>query len=260
MWARAILAAMLLIVGPPAQAQESPFTGSCDLTRYGIEDPESFLLFDRELRHALSTLDASTMTMLVSFPLSVNRIKGSNIKIDTPASLKRWFLELFPPSVRSAVLEQKLDDLICNTGGIAYGRGTVWINPASDHIGVMAINLPPEQGSDGNSAAERIEFVCEARKIRVMVDTDQAGSRRLRVWNKPRSIVERPDLEISSGEMKYEGTSPCTHPIWKFRDGDVEYTLSEIGCYPESSPPPEGARGTVDISGINQPREERWCY
>jgi hypothetical protein len=225
-----------------------------------MDDPESFLLFDRELRHALSTIDATSMSMLVQFPLRVNGGKGGTISLDSPAALQARFLEVFPAGVRSAVLAQKLTDLICRTDGIGYGSGKVWVNPAPEHIGVMVVNLPHEREPPEASTPNRIDFVCEARELRLMIDTDQSGTLRLRIWNKPRSIVDEPDLEISPGDMTYEGSSPCTYPIWTFHHDESKYTLAEIGCFPESSPPPPGARGSVEISGSNQPREVNSCY
>lgn len=56
-----------------------------------------------------------------------------------------------------------------------------------------------------------------------------------------------------------QGTGPCAHPVWRFIKGDTEVTVSTGGCYPDSSSPPEGATGSLEISVSGQ-TGHWWCF
>ena len=101
-------------------------------------------------------------------------------------------------------------------------------------------------------------FICDAEKHRVVVDSDLARKARYRAWNKPRSVTEKPDLEIASGTTRVEGTGLCGHSIWTFRKANTEFSINELG-YTDASEP-TGARGELEVSVAGKLEHRAWCY
>jgi hypothetical protein len=257
-------AAMLLTY--PCFPQTSKVGDSCDLAVFGQHDAKDFLAFDSELRFALSRQDVGALALLVEFPFRVNDSRGSWYVHDAD-SLGARFQQIFPPAVRAAVLNAPAEtSLFCTFAGISYGKGTVWVNlfedaaegkPKIQRYLVEAVNLP-EPVSSKPAATGSVEFVCHTDKHRVIVDIGPGGGPHYRAWNIPRALTEKPDLEIPKGEKTVEGTGPCSHDIWTFMSGTTKFTLSKLGCFPDSNQPPRGARGQLVVSAKDE--VWWWCY
>ena len=112
------------------------------------------------------------------------------------------------------------------------------------------INLPEDLDATRPRGTPRLDFVCNAGNHRVVVDTDSSGNVRYRVWNKPQSVTDKPDVEIMPGSNVLEGRGPCAYPIWTFEKGDTRFNVEGRGCSPDSSPP-RRARGAS--SGSQSP-------
>ena len=117
---------LVLLAGTPAFTGDSALGRSCDLTIVGATDKQAFLRFDKELHTALSQQDVAATALLVRFPLRINYPDGSTILISNVKALQTRFTEAFPPTVRSAVIKQKADEVFCRDEGIMYGRGELW--------------------------------------------------------------------------------------------------------------------------------------
>jgi hypothetical protein len=217
--------------------------------------------FDAELRAALTKQDIEALSLLVRFPLRINESDGSTYSLDNPPALQRHFADVFPSRVRSAVLNQKLDDVTCVSMGVVYRYGEVDLVPTKIGWSVGSVNLSGE-GSDRNTnaASARVGFVCRSEKYRVAIDSNAKGKQRYRAWKMPRSILERPDLEIPNGSSAVEGTGGCAHTVWSFKDGATSYSVEELGCFPDSNQPPEGARGQLLIAEKGREDQWWWCY
>ena len=253
----ALPVAIFFFAADTAISQDMRLGESCNLSIAGAPDKESFLAFDRELRYALSKQDPMVMSLLVGFPLRVNDGAGS-ILVNDATALQARFEDVFPPKIRSAVLDHKVESVSCNFGGIMYGNGDLWVYVTEQGYEVAAINLPRSQRKV--PVLPKLDFVCDAEKHRVVVDALPGRAYRYRAWDKPRSITERPDVEVSTGTKEYQGTGPCRHPIWTFADGDSEMVVSGLGCSAASNQPPAGARGTLDVSVTKEENGHWWCY
>lgn len=228
--------------------------GKCNLSIAGAPGKEGFLQFDRELRDALARQDPVKTALLIDFPLSVNVPGQGSISISDVGTLEARYSEVFPSAVRRVVLEQNLGDLFCNDSGIMYGNGTVWIGVTEQAYGVKTINLPRSNGHRASAV-----MTCNAEQRRAAVDLLKNGTLRYRVWDRPHSLLGDPDVEVVGGTTRVEGTGACASRYWTFQRGGSEFTLSTLGCPPESTPPPEGARGHLTISRGGQ-TERSWCY
>jgi hypothetical protein len=228
---------------------------SCNLAAAGIGDAKGFLDFDRELRTALSKQDALTMALLVTYPLRIDEDRGT-YSLDDPAAIQSHFQDVFPPSVRSAVIDQKPEGFFCNAEGVMYGNGEVWVVPTAVGYAIKVINLPVT----GPAPASKIEFACNAEKHRIVIDAPSNGTVRYRAWDRPRPLTDKPDMEIPDGKQGSEGTGPCRYPVWTFTRGVTQYTVSGIGgCSPSPSQPP-GARGTLEVTAAGKSLARSWCY
>ncbi len=255
------LTLLLLILVPPAAYAAGTVVGErCDLAALGASDKHAFLMFDSELRTALSKRDKAALALLVSFPLRVNHADGSATSLVDARALQTRFDLVFPPAIRSAVLDQELESLFCKFTGVMYGGGAVWIGlmgkDESQRYRVTTVNL--SAGGNGPAGDDpRLEFICDASPQRIVIDTLPGGKLRYRSWTKPKPLAGRPDTELSPGVMRLEGTSPCTYTSWTFESRDAEVSVSELGC--TEGPPPPGATGSLAVTAGGEERTW-WCY
>ena len=233
-----------------------------------VEGPgeAAFLAFDDELRAVLASEDASALALLVRFPLDVNFPDGARMSLRDPATLQLRLREVFTPLLRTAVMNQKPQTVFCNTAGIMYGRGELWVEifgqGKAAHFAVYSVNVPSpgDKTPSGiqDSPVSGVVFTCNADKHRIIVDVGKTGDLRYRSWNKPRSVKEKPDMVVAAGRTDVEGTAPCTHSIWTFKRGSTTFVVSELGC--TEGKPPDGATGSLEVLADGQQRMESWCY
>ena len=246
------IAFVLTLTGTGAFAQ---LGSSCNLEAAGIKSPQALLAFDRELRAALAKQDALTVAALATYPLRVNDDRGG-YALSGPAAVQSHFQEVFPPTIRAAVVNQKAGDFFCTAEGIMYGNGQIWVEATPVGFAIKVVNLPAAD----HPLASRIDFVCNAEKHRIIVDGAPGGAVRYRAWNRPRLLSETPDLEIPNGKGSVEGTGPCKYRLWKFNRGGTEYTVSELSACGEPNSTPQGARGTLDVTAGGKSIAHFWCY
>lgn len=258
---RCVLCAILLCSARPVSAQSTRLSANCDLSSVGASDSKGFLTFDSEFRAALTQQDAAIMSLLVQYPLRINDGRGSWYVQDAE-SLQRRFQEIFPPALRSAVLADKITALSCMGAGVMYANGTVWVNlmnsesksPGRRYL-VESVNEP-----DGPETPRNVRMSCQTARHRIVLDNGAGDAVRYRDWDTPRSLLEKPSLEIANGKETSEGTGACRHWVWTFDTGGATIVLQTIGCYEESSGPPPGAHGQLSVSVKGHPDDLSWCF
>lgn len=253
----------------PARA-ETRLGEGCDLAVLGVKGRADFLRFDSALSAALERQDASALAQLVRFPLRLNHGDGSHVSLDNAAALQSRFARAFGPAVRAAVVKHKPEALFCNADGVMYGNGEVWVNLVDTGTGqqfrVTTVNVPGNvaaqapaqaQAAATTQAAEATPLLaCSTDKFHVVVDGRDGTAPRYRSWNKPHAPPEAPALELS-GRADGEGTGACFHRIWRFRNGNVDYVVSEPGCGPDT---PGGARAELQVLIGGRSRLRSWCF
>lgn len=216
--------------------------------------------FDKELRTALARQDATAMALLVRFPLRVNDAGGA-ISIDDATALQSHFNEVFTPAVRKEILNSPTDGS-CNAEGIGYGRGVIWVNGSERGYAIWSVNrdaVPPF--SSKAKDVPKLEYVCQTHSHRIVIDTVEGGDLRYRAWRKPRSSTEVPDLSLSSGKERFEGSDVCAVPIYSFKSGDVTYDVATgLGCFSATNKPPDEATGDLTILRKGQTVSHEWCF
>lgn len=242
-----------------ARAQTQKLSEGC-ASIIGENNVKAFLAFDADLRAALAKGDAGAVAMLIEYPLRVNEAPSSGYSINDPGALFRHFHEVFPPEVVRMVTGQHASELFCNDSGVMYGNGEVHVNVIKSGFGVGVIDLRWPFVSARDTPLAPV-FVCRTDRQSVLVEQRPNRSVRYRSWNAGHSILDKPDLEIASGIGEVEGTGWCAHSEWTFKNANATYTVSELGCFPDSNEPPERARGQLSVA-IEGQKEDTWwwCY
>lgn len=252
------IACLLLLVtrvgvaGEVLAGRAPPFTDA---------EKQQFLAFDHELRAALTKHDPVAMAFLVQFPLRVNMGDGTAISLDGAGTLQKRFEEVFPKQMSAAILAEKPEDVSYMPDGIMYANGNLWADLVGEDNGqrfrIKTLNLPTD-AAKAHPGTPTLEFICDAEKHRVVIDSSAPGKARYRSWDKPHSLAERPDLELAGGAPEVEGTSPCAHSTWTFKKGRSAFEVSELGCAEAS--PPKGAVGQLSVSVSGKVKQQWWCY
>jgi len=252
------LGALAFLIGLTSTAfsQAGRIGKSCDLASQGVNETKTFFAFDQELRGALSQPDTGMITLLTSFPLRVNDKRGSYYLNDA-ASLQARFQEVFPPAVREAVLDSGPDTIFCNDSGISYGNGAVWITRIEHRFLVLAVNMP-QSGRAEKPMGHVVKFACQTDTNRLIID-DVNGTLRYRSWEKPHSILQPPDTELTKGKEEVQGTSPCEQPLWAFTNDGTEIVVRALGGCNDVQPR-SGSVGMLSISKNDKPAAPSWCF
>ncbi len=222
----------------------------------GVNDAKIFLSFHQDLKDAVHSRDLGKLALLLRYPFRVNDDRGAYYLHDA-ASFSGRVDQIFTPPVRDSILNQDAKAVWCNYAGIMFGNGVVWIEPRGESFGIASINVPDRSGSLRRPSNE-VAFVCNAEKHRVVVDRPTSTGLRYRAWNTPRSLAEKPDLEIAKGKENLEGTGPCVHAIWQFSSGSAEFTVEEAGACDTDIP--SDAVGRLVVSRPEKESLEWWCH
>ena len=245
-------------IGRTAEADES-FVG-CAREVIGADDATPLVRFDHDFRGALARRDVAAIALLTQFPLRVNFPDDSVVLLASPSTLQNQFDRVFTPALRETVSKQAANDLICKySDGMGYANGGIWVHTAGagdKQLRIVAVNVPG--GSLHPPKPGTIDLACSTKQFRIAVDAAaKPETWRYRVWNLPRSLNEKPDLELT-GVRDFEGTSPCTHRIWRFKNAKAEYELSEPGCGQDE--PPKNAIASLNVSVDGKEQLNDWCF
>lgn len=252
---------------PPRSAASDPVSDpSLGPACYGPLSPadkEAFFAFDRELRAALTGEDAVAMAFLVELPMRVNYPDGSAISLTNARSIQTRFDEVFPPALRSAVLNTKLEDIDCTTEGAMYGRGRIWVQAASSSEStiyrIFTVNLLEATSSAKRGNGWSLDFACDTKTARIAIDSDANRSPRYRAWTKPRPLADPADIVITGGSEDFPGTGPCRYREWSFQNDTRRIVLGLVSpCAPDETYPP-GATAELTITA-GEDVETYYCY
>lgn len=260
----ALLSACFLT--PPVMA-ETRLGDSCDLSVLGVDDNGNFHHFDNALREAVTSRNAAALAALVQYPVRLNYKSGAHVDLGDAATLQGHAATLWP-ILQTAVIGQQPGELFCNADGVMYGDGTVWVNPDShgQRFRISALNLPVDAPARNTSTAAaparpaatgKTMLACHTNKFHIVIDAAADEQPRYRSWNRPHLPPDEPAMNLV-GEESGEGSGPCFHRIWRFRNGNTDYIVSEPGCDAGDAPANAKARLEVDVHGKQQ--LESWCH
>lgn len=241
---------------------------SCDLAALGVNDTTGFYRFDNALREAVTARDAAALAPLADYPVRLNYSDGGHVEVYDAADLRDRYASGLWPILQQAVIGQQPGDLFCNAQGVMYGDGAVWASPAgrSGAFRISAFNLPghaPAEGRPTTAAPTRaaggskVLLECDTNKFHIVIDAGADEQPRYRSWNQPSLPPAQPAMNLVGDELR-EGTGMCAHRIWRFRNGNTSYVVSEPGCTEGDVPTNAKAQLAVEINGKTQ--LQSWCH
>jgi ABC-type amino acid transport substrate-binding protein len=122
-----ILAALtaLLLATPPAGAQTADDVNASIETVLG--DPAAYAEAFEAIQAAVADDDAEAVAEWISYPLSVT-IDGEAQSIEGPEAFVEQYGGIVTDEIKSAVVEQKYEDLFVNAEGVMFGNGQMWLS------------------------------------------------------------------------------------------------------------------------------------
>jgi hypothetical protein len=206
--------------------------------------------------------DRRAVCALIEYPL-----RQSTGSIRSARVCQSHYLKIFTKDVVDAVASQRFDQLLVNSGGIMVGLGQVWFSGLCRDDGcrrveirIIGINNAHDIKEAASPRKGHVLFSCRADGQSIQVSADGSGGVMCRAWRSGRSFSTPPDLQIPRGTQTVEGSSGCVHRIWSFSDRAVTYSLSELGCFPDSNPPPKGATGQFILNPDTSREKVLWCF
>lgn len=220
----------------------------------------SFHPYFEKLRAAVRTGNIRAVASLISFPLRVNEGGGFHL-VNNEHDLAASYTRVFTPSIRKVILNQRESDLFCITSGIAFGRGSVWVQAVDGDDGaryaIVTVNIPDNEATVGGpSQPPALVFHCDAPDRLAIVDRS-VGILRFREWSHRDKQRAQPDVIVIGGKETSEGTNVCAANSWAFDKGHTTYTVSELGCTNGSEP--SGSTGRLTISRYGKTEASWFC-
>ncbi|KEO83641.1 hypothetical protein [Tumebacillus flagellatus] len=113
---------------PPANApEEADISAGNPYRDAGIYYPKEFEAFFKKLQQMVQEENHEAVADLLRFPLRVND-SGKNYKNATREEFLNQYDEIMTTRVKTALINQKAEDLFVNDRGVMVGRGEIWIN------------------------------------------------------------------------------------------------------------------------------------
>jgi hypothetical protein len=138
-----VILAVLLAAARPVAAQRFMYSGCPDA---------DVLSFVAKLQKAVGAGDRSTVAGMVRYPLRVNRDAAHHILVAGVAELMKQYDAVFTPTIRQAIVAEKLATMSGGRDGVAIKAGLVWIagmadsvRPARCRLGISSVNLQGEK-------------------------------------------------------------------------------------------------------------------
>jgi hypothetical protein len=159
------------------------------------------------------------------------------------------FDEIFDNTLKQRIINSKPSKDWSEVGwrGVMLHDGEVWIdsnvklaaiNYQSETERKMKVRLIEADRARVHSSLKKFKkpvYILETSKYRIRIDETEEGIYRYASWSIGKSMREKPDLVISSGEMNYEGTGGNHTAVFKNKGFVYECAIIVLGA--EDSPP-----------------------
>ena len=226
----------------PRPGDPCPMVHDANDNSYGL----AFQRFSAELHSAIAHQDVAALGFLVEFPLTVNTNKGALV-IPDAASLQGHMQMVFPEATREKILASGRDDSICRWDGYGLANGTLWLTATKGRWLISRVNV---EETTRASRSPALVYSCETKTHRIVIENTLSKDFHYRSWNKPKSLSDVPDLDLSHGEQSFQGTGICAYPTYTFQRANVTIAVDGgIGCTDGSEPHKATGHLTVKIAG-----------
>lgn len=176
--------------------------------------------------------DRAALAKRVVYPLH-RQVPLSTVK--TPEEFLRHFDEMLDEPLLKAIAESKVSDDWTKVGwrGSMFASGTIWLDESGR---ISAINYQTSQGAKERarlieldksalhvSMRQLLEPILEWKTKDYRIRIDRMSDKRYRyaVWPVRRAMSEKPDLMLTGGEVRYEGSGG--NHSYTFKNGAYVY-------------------------------------
>lgn len=108
----------------------------------GIEDAQAFEAFFNQFKSLVLANDKTQLSALFTYPMSIN-FDGTAVTYPDKNSFVLEYDTIFTPVVKTALQNQKIEDLFVNYQGVMVGNGEVWLGMEGNHYVIISINSKP---------------------------------------------------------------------------------------------------------------------
>lgn len=195
--------------------------------------------------------------------MGVNRAE-----IRDAAQCEEQFEEIFDDGVITATLAQRFENLFVGDHNIAVGDGELWFDNLCSgscitprlQVTATTTRTSRQQRSRGAPGLGRVVLTCRTGDRRLEIAANGRGGERLRGWFSQAGKSSQPNVEIPTGLQTGAGSGACAYDTWSFRDGDSRINVQQVGCFPDSNPPPKGTVAVVEVQEPGKAFRSEYCY
>lgn len=199
-----------------------------------IINKESYELINSFVQ-AVKSNDIIEIAEHFTFPLK----REAPVKnIENKQEFMNRFPEIFDDSLKNMILQSEINQNWTDMGwrGIMFKHGDIWMDYGGKIIAVnyktkldnkLRVKLLKKLNENIHPSLRGFEkqlLIIETSKFRIRIDDIGNNNIRYASWLKEKSIMEKPDLILYNGELKFEGSGG--NHYYKFKSGEYFYKCS----------------------------------
>jgi hypothetical protein len=267
-------------------------TGSADVgknyySNLGVKDDRQIDDPALVLQRAILSDNKQAVARMVAYPVSVS-IGRRQINIKNPQQFLKMYDHIFIPYMVNQVRTAVPHHMFTGDENGALFTSRIWLDTHGRLMSIFVKGEPAACATElGNSRSPMAtthshaqksttnckqfagslpplnpgtyvtDFVCDASKYHIVVDSKADYVPRYRAWIKPHPMSSVPDMQINNGTETVQGTGVCAYSTWSFKKGDTQYSVRQLGCTDGSEP--KNAVGKLDVLIHGKPRQNLWC-
>ncbi|BCO13926.1 hypothetical protein H9X88_11155 [Aeromonas hydrophila] len=185
--------------------------------------------------------------------------------IKSPSEMVARFDEVFDEALLNSIASSRVgqDWQAMGWRGIMLGSGEVWLDFDGKVIGInhqtaqaakRKAELVAKQKSDlypGLREYQRPELMWQTEKFTIRIDELGDGRYRYASWAKGKALSDKPDLVLSNGTVRVEGTGG--NHTYQFTSGTYRYECAVTVLGEQGTPPGELVVYQNEVAIMHQP-------
>ncbi len=107
-----------------------------------LEDRNDFLKFHEKLVRLLNKDDSEELAKMIHYPL--NHFSKKNLLIKNTKDFVKNYALIFNEKIKNVILNQDRNTFFCQSAGVMYGQGEVWVNNFNSEkkLKIITIHYP----------------------------------------------------------------------------------------------------------------------
>jgi len=193
--------------------------------------------------------------------LWVTNSEKDNVKVYNCPVLSKAILTQNQEGKQYSVYSKETQDILNRGKAIANGfKEGFKKNSDTNNLDNQPKNV--EQETSEQPVSNNIDsgmFICNTEKHRIIVAKQSGSVFRYRSWNLPKTVIDKPDMEIFQEKvLSREGSGACKHSQYTFNTGNAQFIIdNNLGC--TETDPPKNAVGSLWIFVNGDMKNHYWC-